>query len=242
MNVQIFADYEALSRHTAQHIADLLNRKPDALICAASGDTPVGTYRALVQLVKEGKTSVEHCTFVGLDEWVGLGPESEGSCASYLQRELFGPLNIGPEQCRLFDAKAADLEAECDDMTRFVDERGGFDLILVGVGLNGHIALNEPGTPFNLKAHVSELAETTIIVGQKYFSEPTDLTLGITTGLQQLMEAREAILLASGSKKAPAIQMALEGPVTEEFPASILQTHPKGYVWLDQEAASELSA
>ncbi|MGA0557643.1 glucosamine-6-phosphate deaminase [Larkinella sp. VNQ87] len=237
MNFQIFPDYNALSRHTAQHIADLLNRKPDALICAASGDTPVGTYRALVQLVREGKTRVDRCTFVGLDEWVGLGPESEGSCANYLQRELFGPLGIGPEQYRLFDAQAADLEAECEQMNRFVDERGGFDLILVGVGLNGHIALNEPGTPFTLKAHVSELAETTITVGQKYFSTPTPLTLGITTGLQQLMDAREAILIASGSKKAPAIQTALQGPVTEEFPASIMQTHPNAFVWVDREAA-----
>ncbi|GAB3927482.1 glucosamine-6-phosphate deaminase [Larkinella terrae] len=239
MDFQIFPDYETLSRHTAQHIAALLNRKPDALICAASGDTPVGTYRALVQLVKNGETSVDRCTFVGLDEWVGLGPESEGSCANYLQRELFGPLNVRPEQIRLFDAKAADLEAECDAMTRFVDDRGGFDLILIGIGLNGHIALNEPGTPFNLKAHVSELAETTIVVGQKYFSEPTPLTQGVTTGLQQLMDAREAILIASGSKKAPAIKTALEGPVTEEFPASIMQTHPNGYVWVDEDAAGD---
>ncbi|RAJ97630.1 galactosamine-6-phosphate isomerase [Larkinella arboricola] len=241
MNFQIFPDYETLSRHTAQRIADLLNRKPDALICAASGDTPVGTYRALVQLVKEGQTRIDRCTFVGLDEWVGLGPESEGSCSNYLQRELFGPLNIGPEQYRMFDAKAADLEAECELMNQFVDERGGFDLILVGVGLNGHIALNEPGTPFTLKAHVSELAETTITVGQKYFNEPTPLTLGLTTGLQQLMDAREAILIASGSKKAPVIKTALKGPVTEEFPASIMQTHPNGFVWVDQAAAGDLA-
>ncbi|MFC5410313.1 glucosamine-6-phosphate deaminase [Larkinella bovis] len=239
MTFQIFSDYDALSRHTAQHLADLLNRKPDALICAASGDTPVGAYRALVQLVKEGQTRVDHCTFVGLDEWVGLGPESEGSCANYLQRELFGPLNLRPDQYRLFDAKAADLDAECEQMNRFVDGRGGFDLILVGVGLNGHIALNEPGTPFNLKAHVSELAETTITVGQKYFSTPTSLTLGVTTGLQQFLDAREAILIASGSKKAPVIKTALEGPVTEEFPASILQIHPNAYVWVDREAAGE---
>ena len=241
MNFQIFSDYKTLSRHTARHIADLLNRKPDALICAASGDTPVGTYRALVQLVQNGETSVDRCTFVGLDEWVGLGPESKGSCTNYLQRELFGPLNIGSGQYRMFDGKAADLEAECEQMNQFVDERGGFDLILVGVGLNGHIALNEPGTPFNLKAHVSELAETTITVGQKYFTEPTPLTLGLTTGLQQLMEAREAILIASGSNKAPVIKAALEGPVTEEFPASIMQTHPKAYVWVDQAAAGEVN-
>ncbi|GAB3327142.1 glucosamine-6-phosphate deaminase [Larkinella ripae] len=239
MNFQIFADYEALSRYTARHIADLLNRKPDALICAASGDTPVGTYRALVELVRKGETRVDRCTFVGLDEWVGLGPESEGSCANYLQRELFGPLNISPEHYRLFDAKAADLDAECADMTRFVDDRGGFDLILVGVGLNGHIALNEPGTPFTLKAHVSELAETTITVGQKYFSTPTPLTLGVTTGLQQLMDAREAILIASGSKKADVIKTALEGPITEEFPASIMQQHPNSSIWVDQAAAGQ---
>lgn len=241
MQLQIFSDYKTLSLHAAQHILALLNRKPAATICVASGDTPTGVYRELARLVKEGAVDVTRCTFVGLDEWVGLGPENRGSCAHYLHRELFDPLGIGPDQFRLFDALAPDLTVECERMNTFVAQQGGFDLMLVGVGLNGHIALNEPGTPFDTYAHVSGLAETTKTVGQKYFSGPTVLTQGVTLGLQHLLDAKEALLLASGSGKAPVIKTALEGPITEGFPASIIQNHPNGLVWLDEPAAAELA-
>ena len=241
MQLQIFSDYQALSLHTAQHIVALLNQKPVSLICVASGDTPTGVYRELVRLVNEGAASVAQCMFVGLDEWVGLGPENRGSCAHYLNRELFYPLGIGPDQFRLFDALAPDLDVECDRMNEFVVQGGGFDLMLVGLGMNGHIALNEPGTPFTTYAHVADLAETTITVGQKYFSGPTVLQQGITLGLQHLLDAKEAILLASGAGKAPVIKTALTGPVTEAFPASILQRHPNGLVWLDAAAGAEVA-
>lgn len=236
MQQQIFPTYDALSDHTARHIAALLRQKPDALLCLASGDTPIGTFRRLTELARSGEADLTRCTFVGLDEWVGFGPADEGSCGYYLYRDLFTPLRIRPEQICYFDAKAVNLPAECLRIDAEIAARGGLDLMLVGIGLNGHIALNEPGTPFTRYAHVSELAETTKQVGQKYFAKPTLLDRGITLGLQHLTEASEVILLASGSGKAAIIHEALTGPVTEELPASIIQMHPNAHVWLDANA------
>ncbi len=240
MNFHKFPDHDTLSQATAEYIAALINRKPGALLCLASGDTPIETYHRFVALAQAGRVDVSQCTFVGLDEWVGFGPEDAGSCSYYVFRDLFTPLKLRPEQVHVFDAKAADLEAECSRIDALIDSRGGLDLLLVGMGMNGHIALNEPGTPFTLGCHVVELAESTKTVGQKYFEKETKLTLGITLGLRHLTEANEVILLVSGAKKAPMLHEALTGPVTEQVPASILQTKSTAQIWLDEAAGSSL--
>ncbi|NEU66280.1 glucosamine-6-phosphate deaminase [Spirosoma agri] len=236
MNLQKFPDHNTLSQHAAEHIAEIINRKPDALLCVASGDTPIETYHRFVALVQAGKVDVSQCTFVGLDEWVGFGPEDVGSCSYYIYRDLFKPLNLRPEQMHIFDAKSADLAAECKRTDALIRSRGGLDLLLVGMGMNGHIALNEPGTPFNLGCHVVELAESTKTVGQKYFEQETELTQGITIGLRHLAEARDVVLMVSGEKKAPMLRQALTGPITEQVPASIVQTRPNARVWVDEAA------
>ena len=241
MTIHQFPDYPTLSQYTAQHIAAIINQKPDALLCLASGDTPIETYRQFVALAQAERVDVSQCTFVGLDEWVGFGPDDVGSCSYYVFRDLFTPLNLRPDQIHIFDAKAPDLGAECARIDALIESRGGLDLLLVGMGMNGHIALNEPGTPFTLGCHVAELAESTKTVGQKYFDKETKLTQGITLGLRHLTEANEVILLVSGEKKSSILRDALKGPVSEQIPASILQTHINGQVWLDDAAASLLS-
>lgn len=241
MTLQKFPDHDTLSQHTAEYIATLITQKPNALLCLASGDTPIETYHRFVDLVNAGRVDVSQCTFVGLDEWVGFGPDDFGSCSYYVFRDLFLPLNLRPEQVHVFDAKATDLAAECTKIDALIDAHGGLDLLLVGMGVNGHIALNEPGTPFTNGCHVVELAESTKTVGQKYFTQETTLTQGITLGLRHLTQAREVILLVSGAKKAPMLREALTGPVTEQVPASILQTHPHGLVWVDEEAGQFVS-
>jgi glucosamine-6-phosphate isomerase len=218
MIIRQFPDYDTLSQHAAEHIAAVINRKPDALLCLASGDTPTETYRQFVELVRAGQVDVSRCTFVGLDEWVGFGPDDIGSCSYYVYRDLFIPLSLRPDQIHVFDAKADDLTAECNRIDSLIRERGGLDLLLVGMGLNGHIALNEPGTPFDLGCHVGELAETTKTVGQKYFTQETTLTQGITLGLRHLTEAGDVILLVSGAKKAAILRDALSNPVTTAEP------------------------
>ena len=240
MTQQTFPTHADLSQHAAEHLASLLTQKPDALLCVASGDTPVETYHRFVDIVKNGQIDLSHCQFVGLDEWVGFGPDDAGSCSFYVFRDLFEPLGLRPDQLHVFDAKASDLQAECARIDAVIDQHGGLDLLLVGVGMNGHIALNEPGTPFTNGCHVVELAESTKTVGQKYFAQQTQLTQGITLGLRHLTAAHDVILMVSGAKKAPVLRDALAGPVTEQLPASIVQTCPQVRVWTDAGAGSLL--
>jgi galactosamine-6-phosphate isomerase len=237
MTLRTFPDYAALSAHAAQHIAQLVRRKPNAVLCMASGDTPRGTYQLLAEQVQAGELDLSQCQFIGLDEWVGFGPDDVGSCAYFLYRDLFTPAQIKAQQITYFDAKADDLQAECRRVDTVISQFGGLDLMLVGVGVNGHLALNEPGTPFGLGCHVVKLSESTIEVGQKYFTNETPLSRGITLGLRHLTEARDVVMMASGPRKAPIVREALYGPITEQCPASILQTQPTAQVWLDAEAA-----
>ena len=133
------------------------------------------------------------------------------------------------------------MEKECTDMDEFIRQRGGIDLMIVGVGRNGHIGFNEPGVRFEQYSHVVDLDETTQTVGQKYFREETTLTQGITLGLQHLMEARKAVLIANGNKKADVMRRAIEEEITTDMPASIMRKHPDGEIILDKEASSLLS-
>ncbi len=237
MTINTFPDYEALSEATANLIIEILKKKPDAIICIASGDTPLGVCKFLA---KSDKNLFEKCTFVGLDEWVGMDENDEGSCKYGIYQNLLIPLNFPAERIKYFDAKAQDLDSECQKINEFIASRGGLDVMLVGVGMNGHIALNEPNTPFDIYAHVSELEAVTKTVGQKYFTKETILTQGITLGLAHLQEAKLPILIANGNRKADVINKALTEEITEQFPASIFQKIENSIVMLDQEAAQKL--
>jgi 6-phosphogluconolactonase/glucosamine-6-phosphate isomerase/deaminase len=140
MQIHILPDYYSLSRHVADLIVDLVHQKPDALLCLPSGESPVGTFEYLVADAQDGKVDFSRCTFVGLDEWLGLDETNEGSCKYIVNRHFLAPLGIPAHQCHFFNAKAVDLAAECEQMNRLIADRGGLDLMLVGVGLNGHLA------------------------------------------------------------------------------------------------------
>jgi glucosamine-6-phosphate deaminase len=240
MMILVNKDYDKMSRAAADLVIDLVKSKPDALICFPSGDSPAGMFKYLVADALAGKVDFSQTWFVGLDEWVGMGKDDDGSCTNFLFEHFFTPLAIKPAQRMFFDAKAADLDAACRDMDKFIKQHGPLDMMIVGIGMNGHIGLNEPGTDFNLYAHHSPLAQVTIEVGQKYFRQQTALTEGITLGLKYLQEAKMSMLLAAGAKKADIIKQALEGEVTEQLPASIFQTLASAVVLLDEGAASGL--
>ncbi len=240
MQLQIFPNYEALSQAAAIAITAVVRSKPDAVLCLASGNTPEGTFRHLARIAADGDPDFSRCTFIGLDEWVGIPPENPGSCFYAVNEHLFKPLGISPKKIHFFNALADDLTTECRRMDDTLALLGGLDLILLGVGLNGHLALNEPGTPWNLGCHVRDLDETTKTVGQKYFGEATTLTRGITVGLRHVQEAGQALLIASGRKKAGILRRALEEPPTEDVPASLFQTLDRGWVFLDEDVAAEL--
>lgn len=241
MQLTIFPDYAALSEKAADEMILLLQQKPDAVICMASGSSPTGCCAAFVQKVRSSGIDISRFFFVGLDEWVGLTPGMAGSCANDFITRLFDPLSIPASQYHLFNPAASDLQAECAQMDTVIREKGGIDLMIVGIGLNGHIGFNEPGVDTSLLSHIIDLEAGTIAVGQqKYFNEPVALKQGITLGLGHLMAARKVILLANGTGKAAVVQQAVEGPVTAAFPASIVQLHPNGFVWADAGAASLL--
>lgn len=230
-----------MSKAAASFVVEYVQQKPDALLCFPSGESPTGLLQYLVQYAQAGQVDFSRCAFVGLDEWVGMDENDEGSCGQYMYQHLFIPLGVKPENILFFNAKALDLDAECKRIDAYILKYGPLDIMMVGVGMNGHIGLNEPGVSFDLYAHHMALAEVTKTVGQKYFKRPTDLQEGITLGLKHLQEARVAILIAAGAKKAAIVAQALEGAVTNQVPASIMQTHPNALIFLDRAVAAELS-
>ena len=240
MKLSIYKDYGAISRAAADLVVEQVKRKPNSLICFPSGDSPTGMFKYLVSDAMDGKIDFDECYFVGLDEWVGMGKDDEGSCTNFLYEHFFTPLQIKPAKVNLFNAKADDLDAACGAMDNFIKKHGPLDIMIVGIGMNGHIGLNEPGADFNLYAHHASLDPVTISVGQKYFKQQTALYEGITLGLKYLQEAKIPMLIASGGKKANIIAQALQGEVSSNLPASIFQTLPFAVVLLDQAAASGL--
>ncbi|HTN06090.1 glucosamine-6-phosphate deaminase [Agriterribacter sp.] len=241
MQLIIFKDYNALSQQAANEIISLVKHKPDAVLCLPSGSTPLLTCQLLVQKAKAENVDFSSCTFIGLDEWVGIPPDNEGSCAFFFRNEVFKHLHFSASHIHLFNALSENLAQECAAMDSVIFENGGIDLMLVGVGMNGHIGFNEPGISFDLYSHIAPLDETTTAVGQKYFKEATELSQGITLGLKHLLESKKVLLLANGNKKAAIIQKALEGEITNALPASIIRQHSNSIVMIDEEAAVMLT-
>ncbi|OOQ61147.1 glucosamine-6-phosphate deaminase [Mucilaginibacter pedocola] len=240
MKISIYPTPDDMSKAAADLVAAQLAEKPTSLIVFPSGSSPTGMLQYLVQYAKEGKADFSQCTIIGLDEWVGMDERDYGSCKHYLHTNFFNLLDFDPERVAMFDAKAEDLEAECARMNSFISSHGGLDVMIVGIGMNAHLGLNEPGTPFDLYAHVSELAPITVEVGQKYFQQATVLTQGITLGLQHLTEAKMAVLIASGENKAGIIAESLQGHISTDVPASILQNMSHARILLDAGAAAKL--
>ena len=241
MQLKIYKDYNTLSLHAAAEIVAIVKSKPEAILCLASGDTPRKAYTLLSESGAIENADFSRCVFIGLDEWVGIPPENEGSCCFFLQNTVFKPLNIPSGQIHLFNALSGNLAGECKKMDKIIFEKGGIDLMIVGVGMNGHIGFNEPGVSADNYSHVINLDNTTQIVGQKYFKQPILLKQGITLGLKHLMEAKKVILMANGIKKAEIIRRSVEEEVNNKMPASIVQNHPGCTVMIDEEAASLLT-
>lgn len=241
MNITICDNYDEMSIETAKFIINYLKNRQNPLVCFAAGDTPVSTYKCLVESARRGLVEFKGIKFVGLDEWVGMSEKDEGSCRNFLNKTLFEPLFINRSNIIFFDACSEDLEGECRKVDDYIRQNGPIDLMLIGIGVNGHIGLNEPGTPFDSCSHVVELTSLTKRVAQKYFNEKKELDKGITLGMKHVMEANCVILIASGTKKARIIKEAVEGNITNDIPASLLQLHKNCYLFLDKEAASMLN-
>ena len=240
METRIFENSARLADAVSDEIIQLLKVKPDALLCMASGHSPKMTSEFFTDKIRQGKADGSSFYFVGLDEWVGIPPQTPGSCHNDFQERLFTPLAMKSDRYHLFDGLSADLPGECKKMDDYIDARGGIDLMIVGIGMNGHIGFNEPGCDPHARAHVAELEEITASVGQKYFQTAMRLDKGITLGFGHLRATRKVILIASGASKADIVRKAMKGPVTLDVPASVMQELPQGMMMLDAEAAGKL--
>ena len=241
MQLKILKDYTDLSLHAATMIINQIKKKKNSVLCFASGDTPRLTLQKMVEMAQADHIDCSSIQFVGLDEWVGISPDVPGSCSSFFHETFLSPLQIPNDNIHLFDAMASDLQVECAKMDELISALGGIDIMVVGIGVNGHIGFNEPHTPWNLKAHVAELHESTRTVGQKYFDTSMSLTEGITLGFQYLLDASQVILMASGLAKSDTIRTALTESPSEKIPASVITVHAGGWVLLDEAAASAFS-
>lgn len=240
MKIFVAATYEMMSQQAADGVIDIMNSRKQPLICTASGDSPAGLYKEFVNRTSKIQVNVSDWFFVGLDEWVGLNETDEGSCRYHLNQQLFHPLQIQDDRICFFDGKAKDLDSECEKTENFIHEHGGIDVAIVGLGMNGHVGMNEPGTSTNTYSHITNLDSTTQKVGQKYFQKEQKLSRGITLGLATLMEARNIFLLISGRHKAEIAQKIIEDEISERLPASLLRRHTALKVFMDADAASRM--
>ena len=173
MKLKIFENYLEMSAAAADLVIEIVSDKPNAVLCFATGNTPVLTYQLLAEKANTKKIDFSKCFFIGLDEWLGIPPGKNGSCHHSLVQQVFQPLKITASQVHLFDAMTTDIELECKRMNDKINEKGGIDFMLVGIGINGHIGFNEPGVDIGLSSHEQELHETTLSSGKKYFHEVT---------------------------------------------------------------------
>jgi glucosamine-6-phosphate isomerase len=238
MEIKIFENQDALSTEVAKFILKIIKENPFAALVLTSGDTPKKAYQVLASMAHAD--DFKNVIIIGLDEWVGISPESEGSCKYIVEQNLLLPLGVSSTNYTFFDSLAEDLNRECKRVDQLIFDRGGLDFILLGIGLNGHLGLNEPGSSFESYCHITNLEEQTIVTGQKYFNAKTDLSKGITVGIKHLLEAKTAMIMANGSKKAEIISKTINSPITENLPATAIKKHKNGLIYIDQAAASLL--
>jgi galactosamine-6-phosphate isomerase len=237
--MKVFVDdtYQASSRHAADDLIAKVSSIKNPVICAASGDSPAGLYKQLVEKVQRKQLDISDWVFLGLDEWIGMNGSNEGSCRYHLDQQLFGPLQIPKERICFFDGRSQDLEGECRRIEKFIQEHNGIDATILGLGTNGHVGMNEPGTSAQIRSHIAELHESTKLAGQKYFKNQQILTQGLTLGIANLMESKHVMLLISGPHKATITQRIFEEEVSEQLPATLLRKHPSFSVYLEPQSA-----
>jgi glucosamine-6-phosphate isomerase len=240
MKQVVYDTYNELSVNTAEYIAGIILEKPDALLCFPAGETSLGTFEELIRLNREGKFSFRKCRIVGLDEWLNLGVMRNENCFSFLKKHLFDHIDYTFENLCFFNGESADPLQECVDTDNFIEENGPIDMILLGAGMNGHLGLNEPGTPFDLYSHVVDIDDVTKRVGQKYFSAKVKFERGITLGIRHIMEAKTAILQISGKRKYDVVRRLLSSDVSPDYPASTLKAHKNSFLLLDHDAAGSI--
>ena len=241
MEVFVYKQYEEMSKVAAQEVADVLNAKPNAVLGMATGSTPLGVYQELVKMHQRGEIDFSHVTTFNLDEYVGLPITHAQSYHRFMHENFFRHINIPAQNIHIPSGTTTNYRAFCDWYEKRIVECGGIDLQIVGIGSDGHIAFNEPGSSLSSRTRLKTLAKQTIDDNARFFDRPEDVPIyAITMGVGTILEARQILMLANGAKKADAVAAAIEGPVTSMITASALQMHPSTKAFLDEGAASKL--
>jgi len=241
MRVLVVSDPEEGGAFVADSIAALIRTRPDAVLGVATGSTPLPVYSALRERL-DG-IPVDRVRAFALDEYVGLPVEHPESYRSVITREFVEPLGLDPARVQVPDGALDRLATAGDRYEAMLNEAGGVDLQILGIGANGHIGFNEPGSAFASRTRVVDLAEQTILDNARFFPSVDDVPRrAVTQGIATILDARELALLAFGAHKADAVARAVEGPVTEAMPASVLQRHPAATLVIDEAAAAGLTA
>jgi len=243
MLVIVKEDYNAMSREAARIVAGHLRKKPNLVLGLATGSTPLGTYRELIRLHREEGLDFSKVTTFNLDEYIGLSPDHSQSYHYFMTENFFKHINVERRYIHIPHGLATDIEAHCEWYEEEIKKAGGIDLQILGIGANGHLAFNEPGSSLGSRTRIKTLTEQTTKDNARFFRDSKDVPkYAITVGIGTIMDARDLVLLASGSGKADAVHAAVEGPITAMCPASIIQLHRRATVITDKEAASKLTA
>ena len=227
MKYIVVNNYEELSNKAADLIAAQILVKPNCVLGLATGSSPVGTYKRLIEDNKAGKIDFSTVTSVNLDEYVGLNGSNDQSYRYFMNHNLFDHVNIDKAKTFVPSGLAADLKAEGEAYDGMIKDLGGIDLQLLGIGLDGHIGFNEPDAYFTAATHEVKLDESTIKANARFFASEADVpTTAITMGMLSIMQAKKVLLIANGAAKKAIVEKAFFGPIDPQVPASILQLHP----------------
>lgn len=247
MRVIIRDDYEDCAVWAANHIARRINdAKPTAkkpfILGLPTGSTPLGTYKKLIELNKAGKVSFENVVTFNMDEYVGLKPEHDQSYHYFMWENFFKHIDIKKENVNILDGMASDLEAECARYEAKIASYGGIDLFLGGVGVDGHIAFNEPGSSLASRTRENALTKDTIIVNSRFFGGNTELVpkTALTVGVGTICDSKEVVILICGHNKAQALHHAVEAGISQMWTVSALQMHQNAVIVCDEDATDEL--
>ncbi len=237
IKIVILRDYESLSRQAAMLVAKTVRSNPAAVLGLATGSTPLGLYRELIKMMKQGLVNFSMVTTFNLDEYYPITRENPQSYYQFMKRHFWEPAGISADRAHILKGDPDDAVEECLRYEQRIRRAGGIDLQVLGIGINGHIGFNEPGERLQAKTHLVALSGETITANSRFFEKTADVPrMALTMGMGTIMKARRILILAAGANKATAIRDTVRGPLTTSVSASLLQTHPRVTVMVDREA------
>ena len=241
MKVYCAADYYHVSRVAANIISAQVIMKPDCVLGLATGSTPIGTYEQLIRWYEKGDLDFSQVHSINLDEYRGLSPENDQSYRYFMNTHLFDSINIDKKNTYVPDGMESDREKACRDYDEIIRAHGGIDMQILGLGHNGHIGFNEPGSAFGKETHCVQLTESTISANARFFNSIDEVPReAYTMGIKSIMQAKKIVVIVSGESKKEIVKRAFTGPITPEVPASVLQLHNDVILVGDEAALSEM--